>query len=84
MEKKIHRISSLNDIGNIITDENKDFLIADLVESILFVVDLKEKILKQTGEYPTDFYKSIDICFDGEIGVNAVTLNGKNYELKKS
>lgn len=83
MEKKTHIVETLNDLGNLITDENKDFLIADLVESLLFVVDIKEKVLKKTGEYPTDFLKSFEICFDGKIGVDKVSINGEIHELNK-
>lgn len=83
MKKKTHIIKTLTDIGNLITDENKDFLIADLTESILFIVDLKEKVLKETGEYPTDIFESIETCFDGKTGIDKISLDGKIYELNK-
>jgi hypothetical protein len=83
MKNKVHLIKTLNDIGNLITDENKEFLIADIVAWLNFVVDTKESIMKETGEYPVDFIESISISFDGKIGVNKVSVNGKIYDLNK-
>ena len=83
MKNKVHLIKTLNDIGNLITDENKEFLIADIVAWLNFVVDIKESIMKETGEYPVDFIESISISFDGKIGVNKVSVNGKIYDLNK-
>ena len=83
MKNKVHLIKTLNDIGNLITDENKEFLIADIVAWLNFVVDIKESIMKETGEYPVDFIESISISFDGKIGVDKVSVNGKIYDLNK-
>lgn len=83
MKNKVHLIKTLNDVGNLITDENKEFLIADIVAWLNFVVDIKESIMKETGEYPVDFIESISISFDGKIGVNKVSVNGKIYDLNK-
>lgn len=82
-KNKVHLIKTLNDIGNLITDENKEFLIADIVASLNFVVDTKERIMKETGEYPVDFIESLSISFDGKIGVDKVSVNGEIYDLKK-
>jgi hypothetical protein len=83
MKNKVHLIKTLNDVGNLITDENKEFLIADIVAWLNFVVDIKESIMKETGEYPVDFIESISISFDGKIGVDKVSVNGKIYDLNK-
>jgi hypothetical protein len=83
MKNKVHLIKNLNDIGNLITDENKEFLIADIVAWLNFVVDTKERIMKETGEYPVDFIESLSISFDGKIGVDKVSVNGIIYDLKK-
>ena len=82
MENKVHLIKTLNDIGNLITDENKEFLIGDIVAWLNFVVDIKESIMKETSEYPVDFIESISISFNGKIGVDKVSVNGKIYDLK--
>ncbi len=82
MKNKVHLIKTLNDIGNLITDENKEFLIADIVAWLNFVVDIKESIMKEKGEYPVDFIESISISFNGKIGVDKVSVNGKIYDLK--
>lgn len=84
MNSKVHNVKTLNDIGNLITDENKEFLIADIVESLNYVVDIKERIMKETGEYPVDFLDSLSICFDGKIGVDKVSVNGTTYDLNKT
>jgi hypothetical protein len=81
--EKTHKLKTLKDIGNLITDENKEFLIADIIASLEFIVDLKENVLKETGEYPTDFFDSISICFDGSVGVDKISINGNIYELNK-
>ena len=49
----------------------------------LWKLKLKEKIKKETGEYPVDFLSHIDIVFDGKKGCNKITLNGKEVELIK-
>ena len=36
-----------------------------------------EKMKKEIGEYPIDFFGHIDIVFDGKGGVNKLTANGK-------
>ena len=83
MNNKVHNVKSLKDIGNLITDENKEFLIADIIESLNYVVDIKERIMKETGEYPVDLLDSLSICFDGKIGVDKVSVNGTTYDLNK-
>jgi hypothetical protein len=83
MENKIHTVKDINDIVNLITNENAEFLIADLVDSFYVALSLKEKIKKDTGEYPVDFFSHIDIVFDGKKGCNKITLNGKEVELIK-
>ena len=77
MSNKIHRIVDVNDIVNLITEENAEFLIADLVDSFRVALCLKEKIKQETGEYPIDFFSHVDIVFDGKVGVNNITLNGE-------
>jgi len=83
MENKIHRLKDLNDVVNLITTENAEFLIADLIDSFHVALSMKEKIKKETGEYPVDFLSHIDIVFDGIKGCNKITLNGKEVELIK-
>lgn len=83
MGYKIHRIKDINDIVNLITNENAEFLIADLVDTFYVALELKEKIKKDTGEYPVDFFNHVDIIFDGQKGVNKITYNGKEVELNK-
>ena len=83
MENKIHRVKDINDIVNLITNENAEFLIADLVDSFYVALSLKEQIKKDTGEYPVDFFSHIDIIFDGKKGINKITFNGKEVELNK-
>lgn len=81
MENKIHRVKDINDIVNLITQENAEFLIADLVDTIYVALSYKEQIKNETGEYPVDFFSHVDIVFDGKTGVNKITLNGENVEL---
>ena len=83
MEQKIHRVKDINDIGNLITTENAELLIADLIDSFYVALALKEKFKKDTGEYPIDFFSHVDIIFDGEKGVNKITFNGEELELNK-
>lgn len=83
MENKIHRVKDINDIVNLITEENAEFLIADLIDSFHVALALKEKIKKDTGEYPVDFFSHVDIIFDGKKGVNKITLNGEIVEVTK-
>ena len=83
MGNKIHRIETINDVVNLITEENADFLINDLVDSLRVLLSIKEKMKKQTGEYPIDFFSHIDIVFDGKGGVNKLTANGKDIDLNK-
>jgi hypothetical protein len=83
MESKIHRIVNMNDIGNLITDENKEFLINDLVNAIILACSVKEMIKKETGEYPTDFISHVDIIFDGVNGINTISVDGEKFELPK-
>lgn len=83
MENKIHRVVDVNDIVNLITEENAEFLIADLVDSFRVALSLKEKIKQETGEYPIDFFSHVDIVFDGKVGVNNITLNGEKINLMK-
>ena len=83
MENKIHRVKDINDIVNLITNENAEFLIADLVDSFYVALSLKKQIKKDTGEYPVDFFSHIDIIFDGKKGINKITFNGKEVELNK-
>jgi hypothetical protein len=84
MENKIHRIANMNDIGNLITDENKELVINDLVHSIMLAVSLKEHIKSKTGEYPTDFFEHVDIILDGKNEINHVTINGETFEIPKT
>lgn len=83
MEQKIHRVKDINDIGNLITTENAELLIADLIDSFYVALALKEKFKKDTGEYPVDFFSHVDIVFDGKKGVNKITLNGEEVKLNK-
>jgi hypothetical protein len=83
MENKIHRVKDLNDVVNLITIENAEFLIADLIDSFYVALSMKEKIKKETGEYPVDFLSHIDIVFDGIKACNKITLNGKEVQLIK-
>jgi len=83
MGNKIHRIETINDVVNLITEENAEFLINDLVDSLRVLLSIKEKMNKQTGEYPIDFFSHIDIVFDGKGGVNKLTANGKDIDLNK-
>jgi hypothetical protein len=83
MGNKIHRIETINDVVNLITEENAEFLINDLVDSLRVLLSIKEKMKKQTGEYPIDFFSHIDIVFDGKGGVNKLTANGKDIDLNK-
>ena len=83
MDNKIHRVTDLNDVVNLMTTENAEFLITDLIDSFRIALSLKEKIKKDTGEYPVDFLKHIDIVFDGKIGVNKITLNGEIVEVNR-
>lgn len=83
MENKIHRVVDVNDIVNLITEENAEFLIADLVDSFRVALSLKEGIKKQTGEYPIDFIEHIDIVFDGRVGIDKITINGEEVKLNK-
>lgn len=83
MENKIHRVKDINDIVNLITTENAELLIADLIDSFYVALALKEKIKKDTGEYPVDFFSHVDIVFDGKKGVNKITLNGEEVKLNK-
>jgi hypothetical protein len=83
MKNKTHRIKDINDIVNLITEENADFLIADLVASFKIALSFKEEIKKETGEYPIDFFSHVDIVFDGKVGVNNITINGDKIYPKK-
>jgi hypothetical protein len=83
MENKIYRVKDMNDIINLITNENAEFLVDDLIHSFYVALELKEKIKEDTGEYPVDFLKHIDIVFDGKIGVNKITLNGEIVEVNR-
>lgn len=83
MGNKIHRIETINDVVNLITEENAEFLINDLVDSLRVLLSIKEKMKKEIGEYPIDFFGHIDIIFDGKGGVNKLTVNGKDIELTK-
>lgn len=83
MENKIHRVKDMNDIGNLITTENAELLIADLIDSFHVALALKEKFKKDTGEYPVDFFSHVDIVFDGKKGVDKITFNGEELELNK-
>jgi hypothetical protein len=83
MGNKIHRIETINDVVNLITEENAEFLINDLVDSLRVLLSIKEKMKKETGEYPIDFFGHIDIVFDGKGGVNKLTVNGKDIDLNK-
>jgi len=83
MGSKIHRIETINDIVNLITEENSDFLIKDLVDSLKLILSIKEKVKKETGKYPVNFFNHIDIVFDGKGGVEKLTINGEYVELIK-
>jgi ferredoxin-fold anticodon binding domain-containing protein len=83
MKNKVQLIKTLNDISNLITDENKEFLIAGIVESLNLIVDIKERFLKETGKYPVDLIDNLSISFDGKIGVDKISINGCIYDLKK-
>ncbi len=83
MENKIYRVKDINDIINLITNENAEFLVDDLIHSFYVALELKEKIKEDTGEYPVDFFNHIDIIFDGKKGVNKITFNGKEVELNR-
>jgi hypothetical protein len=72
MANKIHTLTTINDIANLINDENKEFLIADLVSSLNAIVDIKERYLKEAGKYPTDFIEYIEIIFDGKVAFGSV------------
>jgi hypothetical protein len=83
MGNKIHRIETINDLVNLITEENAEFLINDLVDSLKLMLSIKEKAKEKTGKYPIDFFSHIDIVFDGKGGVDKLTVNGKDIELTK-
>ena len=76
-------IDTINDVVNLITEETAQFLINDLVDSLRVLLSIKEKMKKETGEYPIDFFGHIDIVFDGKGGVNKLTVNGKDIDLNK-
>lgn len=83
MERKIYEITTIEDIGNLITEENAEFLITDLISTLELVVNLKERVMRETGKYPVDFFKSVSITFDGVNGVNGASINGEFFNLKK-
>lgn len=81
MGSKIHKIKDINDIANLITEENAEFLIADLKETFMAILSVKEEYKKEKGEYPDVVFEYVDIVFDGKKGIENITINGKQTTL---
>jgi hypothetical protein len=43
IKNKVQLIKTLNDISNLVTEENKEFLISGKVESLNFVINTKDE-----------------------------------------
>ena len=72
---KTHKITTINDLVNILTLENHTQVIEDMAEFISTVARSRELAKHLNGTYPENIVKSLEIVFDGKTGLKELTVD---------
>jgi len=79
---KTHSIRTIGDISKIITTDNYEILLSDIAETFLRVLQYKQAIKEETGEYPKiSIMDDIAWTDDGVQGLSELIINGERFTI---
>ena len=80
-KKKIHKLKTIEDICQIVTEENFERLVMDMADCIGFHIKLKRELTKK--QYAKLKFDGILWKDDGVMGMTTLKLNGDEIQIKK-